>query len=105
MANGETLNELRDMLGNGDTIPVKAVNRLTLAALADVLETQKEIKAAVLKLSENPLVRAGFFIASHERLALAVLLLLLMILVLPHAADVWDWVSAFVSKWLDLPAF
>ena len=105
MANGETLNELRDMLGNGDTIPVKAVNRLTLAALADVLETQKEIKAAVLKLSENPLVRAGFFIASHERLALAVLLLLLMILVLPHAADVWGWVSAFVSKWLDLPAF
>ena len=104
MANGEMIHELREIVQDERQISAKTANRLTLAALADVLENQKTAAAERNDLKENPMVRVGFFMEKYPRRSLIVLIILLTILVVPHLADSVIWLRFIWEKWLELPA-
>jgi len=67
MANGEIIRELREIVQGDSQITAKTANRLTLAALADVLENQKIAAQERKELRENPAVKLGFFYREHPK--------------------------------------
>lgn len=77
MANGEMLEELRQILGAEAPISQKVTTRLTLAALAEVLTKVEEIKCIQREIEKNYAIRAGAFIERHpKRTILGVILIM-----------------------------
>ena len=103
MANGEMINELREIVQAERQISSKTANRLTLAALADVLDNQKKAAEERQSLKDNPMVRVGFFMEKHPQRSIVLLALLLSILVVPHLAEFWQFLWPIAAKWFELP--
>ena len=104
MANGEMIIELREILEGDRQISSKTANRLTLAALADVLENQKKAAADRDEIRKNPMVRVGFFIEKHQKTSAIISILLLSVLVIPHFAELYFFLKPIIENALNLPA-
>lgn len=91
MTNGKMIDELSEILNDKNQINSRTANRLTLAAMKEILQNQQEsrqiyeslfeeAKREREKLQNNLAVQAGFFIEQHpKRFLLFVVLFLTFI--------------------------
>lgn len=92
---GETLKQVRALLGSGKKISASAAQELTLALLADMAEAQQHDREQIEYIKKKSI---GVFIDRHR--TIAILIAVLVMLTLEIAPDVtWP----LVAKALGIP--